>query len=110
MKSRSGFVSNSSSTSFIITNKTDKALPLLEFVQENLNLIDEFNREYNWHNYTYADALESVGCYDYTLHPGKNQCIFGDEDGNPLGNIYDYALRDGGSSARFSWKFYEYLR
>lgn len=110
MKDRSGFVSNSSSTSFIITNKTNKALPLLEFVQENLDLIDEFNLEYNWHNYSYADALGSVGCYDYILCPGKNECTFGDEDGNPLGNIYDYALRDGGSSERFSWRFNEFLR
>ena len=43
MKTRTGFVSNSSSTSFIITNKTAQPVNLVEFVIENKHLIDEFS-------------------------------------------------------------------
>lgn len=110
MKIRAGFVSNSSSTSFYIYNKTIEPLPLIEFVRENIHLVDWFNREYDWHNFTHEEALAAVKCYDYVLQPGQNVCDFGDEEGNTLGTIFDYALRSGGSSKRFGWCLNEYLR
>ena len=110
MKTRTGFVANSSSTSFVIENRTAERLRLVDFVQENIHLVAEFNRHYNWHNYTEEEALAAVGNYPEWLEPGDNICTFGDEDGNVLGNIYDYILRDSGSSERFSWCFYEMNR
>jgi len=44
---RSGFVSNSSSTSFIIENKTKERLHLCEFVKENSRLIKKYEEEYS---------------------------------------------------------------
>ena len=44
---RDGFVSNSSSTSFIIENKTKERLHLCEFIKENSHLIKEFEKEYS---------------------------------------------------------------
>ena len=39
MKIRKGFVSNSSSTAFMITNLTNKEKTLVDFVEENPQLI-----------------------------------------------------------------------
>ncbi len=44
MKHREGFVSNSSSTSFIIENKTKQRLHLCEFIKENSHLINAYSR------------------------------------------------------------------
>lgn len=49
MKLRLGFVSNSSSSSFIIENKTKSRLKLGDFIRENSQLIDEF-KEYETFN------------------------------------------------------------
>jgi len=47
MKTRNGFVSNSSSSSFIIRNTSDKELTIVDFVKENPQLIDQFLEEYD---------------------------------------------------------------
>jgi len=47
MKTRMGFVSNSSSTAFIITNHTKKVLPLVEFVKETPELVRAFAERYD---------------------------------------------------------------
>jgi hypothetical protein len=47
MINRHGFVSNSSSTSFIIENKTKERLHLCEFIKENSHLIEEFELGFN---------------------------------------------------------------
>jgi len=47
MKQRFGFVSNSSSTSFIIENKTKERLHLCEFIKENSHLIKQYEDEYS---------------------------------------------------------------
>jgi hypothetical protein len=47
IKTRKGFVSNSSSTSFIIENKTKERLHLCEFIKENSHLIKKFESEFN---------------------------------------------------------------
>ena len=46
MKLRQGFVSNSSSCSFLITNTSDKTLTLADFVKENPQIIKEYLDEY----------------------------------------------------------------
>ncbi len=113
MKVRNGFVSNSSSTAYIITNKTDQPLLLMEFVKENLDLIDLYNKEYS-HSYssgrTRKEVLESAEREDTTFLPGTNYVVFGDEDGTTIGAIYDYILRYGGESERFKWRYCESKR
>jgi len=46
VKRRSGFVSNSSSTSFVIYNKTNERLGLEEFVKENPQVVEQYQKEY----------------------------------------------------------------
>lgn len=111
MKTRFGFVSNSSSTSFIIENKTSEKRSILDFAKENAHLLDEFNKSYR-DDITLEDFLVSAekDYSDEILAPGSNFCVFGDEQGTTLGRVYDYILRDGGDSKNFSWRFEEYNR
>ena len=115
MKIRTDFVTNSSSSSFIITNKTDSDKTILQFVLENTHLVDLFNEEYGdsqyMDDYTLGEVLKSSSDdYDQILEPGDNEVVFGDEQGTVLGRIFDYILRDGGESMQFKWVFHEALR
>jgi len=47
MKIRLGFVTNSSSTAYMILNKTLEPKTAIDFVKENADLIDDFNDSYN---------------------------------------------------------------
>jgi hypothetical protein len=112
MKYRKDFVTNSSSTSFVIHNRTNEILTLTDFVIENRHLIDEYNKEYSG-DYKLSDLIKAAeeDYADMKFEPKSNtNCTFGDEDGNPLGCCYDYILREGGSSKSFSWSFDHYCR
>lgn len=118
-KIRYGFVTNSSSTSFIIVNKTKYKKTLVDFVEENPQLIEQYVREYGGggrygdddaSNYNQERLLESARLENEDLHPGNNYVIFGDEQGTYIGAIFDYILRDGGDSESFSWSFDQYHR
>ena len=114
MKTRNGFVSNSSSTSFTITNTSDEDKTIVDFIKENLHLVDDFNEQYDY-EYTHEDAIESAENFyntdEYSFSgKEKKNVVFGDEDGTVLGRIFDYILREGGTSENFTWKFDQYYR
>lgn len=112
MKIRSTFVSNSSSCSFVINNKTKVTKTVKDFVIENPNIVVEFCQQYNWKNITQEQMIKSAK-KDYSkveLKPGRNIVVFGDSQGTVVGDVFDYMLRDGGSSKSFSWEFDEMLR
>jgi len=113
MKVRSGFVSNSSSCSFVIVNATGEELQLADFVKENVHLLEMYRREYDQEDEErYADfaLIQEAESWDYPLVPGANDCEFGDENGSGLETVFDYILRDGGSSERFEWSLTEINR
>jgi len=110
MKIRNGFVSNSSSSSFLIINKSNKFQDLIDFVKENEWLLEKFNDAYN-HNFTQLEMIESARKNNYVFDPKEEKVlIFGDEHGTTIGHVYDYMLREGGQSENFKWSFVELNR
>lgn len=118
MKIREGYISNSSSTSFIIKNIGKETKTLVDFVIENPQLVDEFNREYDC-DIKLDDLVLSAEVRmarirrkdHYTLKPNQDKIwIFGDEQKDAVGCVYDYILRDGGRSKNFEWRFFRYNR
>jgi hypothetical protein len=114
MKRKCSFVTNSSSTAYMITNKTDKVLDLIQFVKENPQLITKFIEYYDWDKdnpkYTQYHLIRSASENNRSLKPGSNYCVFGDEDETIIGTVFDYILRNGGSSENFDWEYVESLR
>ena len=115
MKTRIGNISNSSSTSFIIRNISDKHKTLVDFVKENPELIEEFVDYYDWYKnderFTQENLVISAEKNNISFEPDEaKECIFGDEDGSLIGHVFDYMLRDGGRSKSFDWRYNESLR
>jgi len=110
MKVREGFVSNSSSSSFLITNTSGKTKTLVDFVEENPQLVERFNWQYDY-KHTQEEMLEGAKDLGVEFSPGEEKkCVFGDEDGTVIGKVFDYILRGGGRSDSFSWHFGEFYR
>lgn len=107
MKIRAGFVSNSSSTAYMMTNLTNKVKTLIDFVNETPELIENFlidygegtTREYR-KELTQENLLASAqkrieekpDAYTWLPHEAK-YTVFGDEEGDLIGRVYDYMLR-----------------
>ena len=78
MKTRNGFVSNSSSSSFIITNKSDRNISLVDFVKENPQLVQEWNDYYDYDN-TQDELIKSANENDIEFPANSSEeYIFGD--------------------------------
>ena len=97
MKIRMGFVSNSSSCSFTITNTSSETKTLVDFVKETPWLLQQFLGQYCW-NKEYPEMNQEQLILDAEAHPeqfdpGESRVvIFGDEDGTTIGRVYDYIL------------------
>lgn len=108
MKIRLSFIGNSSSSSFLIKNRTTLTLTAKDFAEEVSYLVEEFNKSYGC-TYTEKEFIEASKNYPtYIWKPEEEKLVsFGDHDQNPMGNILDYALRDfdNGTTTSFEWRF-----
>jgi len=97
MKIRVGFVSNSSSTAFMITNLTDEEKTLVDFVTETPWIIKAYKKMYDIEDFEKTSQgylMISAERHNITFKPHESKvCNFGDEDGTLIGRVYDYMLR-----------------
>ncbi len=97
MKIHQGFISNSSSTSFIITNLTDEEKTMVDFVTETPWIIIAYNQQYGIENdphYSQGHLMVSAEENNITFAPNEEKiCVFGDEQNTLIGAVYDYMLR-----------------
>lgn len=116
MKKRMGFVSNSSSCSFMITNNTHEVKTLRDFAEENLDLVDDYVAQYDFMEDEDPEdlkkqVLNDAAKEDIVFNPRESVvCVFGDEQETTIGRLYYYILRDGGKSKSFVWRIDEMLR
>ena len=98
MKTRHGFVSNSSSTSFIITNKTKENKTIADFVKENPQLITQYNTEYDKQYTQEQQTLQQrVAELDKQLLDLKQQLVKTEAHIGPItyvAKVFDFAVDD----------------
>lgn len=115
MKVKTDFVTNSSSTAYIIQNTSSTDKDLVDFVKENPQIINEFLSQYDWYKedskFNQDGLIKSAEENNIKFQAESSvQCVFGDEQGTIVGHVFDYALRDGGKSKSFIWYFFEWMR
>lgn len=110
MKIRGDFVTNSSSTCYVIDVKAK--LTVEEFVNDLFN-DDGFKENldgYGWED-TRESVLESLKVEGkFPLEVGEHTIAWGDEDGTSCGKVFDYCLRSGFSFDTFEVRFKEFWR
>jgi hypothetical protein len=128
MKVRLGHVANSSSTSYNIKNISGEVKDIVDFAKETLSLVDLFMDDYrnsddldDYREQYISSAVTRLNNtktrkkhhsrLSFELQPGEQiHFLFGDEDGDTIGNVCDYEMRHGGQTESFEWSFHKWVR
>jgi hypothetical protein len=83
-------------------------------VIENAYLLNDFVECYGYvddENYTQEEMELCAERRDETFPANSTvHKVYGDDDGDIVGGVYDYILRDGGESENFVWRYKESYR
>jgi len=87
---RIGFVSNSSTSSFIIVNKTKEQLHIRDFLKENKEHIKKVLKEWDFYDIGFK-GLDEYFMNDefFNLKPGDTELEFSDDDSSGLDEKID---------------------
>jgi len=92
---------------FIIKNKTDKYLTLIDFINENPDIVDNLNAEFGY-GYTHEELLDCAKINNTRFNAmSEEEYIFG-ENGTKIDQIFYYMLKRGGESDSFIWNLKSY--
>ena len=113
MKAKNDYVTNSSSTSYLIRNisKTDN-LTARAFIESIWNHIQNEMKfyEYEYSKEELIKSLEDNYSYFPLLPLEESTMIWGDEDYTIVGQVFDYVLRNGIRTGLVNIELEEYLR
>jgi hypothetical protein len=102
MKIRLGFVSNSSSSSFCISNITNEDKKLSDFILENIHFVDEYNCYFK-DNIIKENILDNL--QNLTIKANSSWVVkFDDNDRTiPAELVFRRQLSPSGKSQSFEW-------
>ena len=99
MKVRIDFVTNSSSTAYLIKNTSDKTKTIVDFVKENPDILRQFNSAYDY-DYTEEQLLESA----QKLLNGVRGAGYDANDDMTVEEETDFLKRVAALKKRYTWK------
>jgi hypothetical protein len=104
MKIRDGFVSNSSSSSFCVENKTNQDKRLSDFIRENENLIAHFNHSFRETHepVTLQDMLDSID-EDTKIPANQSVGLEFESYAQTYGMVLRFSLAASGNTESFEW-------
>ncbi len=121
MKIRMGFISNSSSCSFIIDNHTGQPRTLVDFLRDNPEIFQQYLKEFeddikhmgmDWGGHavdglTVESLWKSAAEYSQIIFPGRNYLTFEDDAGLAEYVLHSMLSEMKSSNKNWSWEFHE---